>query len=43
MEAAGLLVCIKEEKRVDQLPLLMGQYPKPAVLVRRSETASFRS
>jgi hypothetical protein len=35
MEKAGLLVRIKDEKRVDELPLLMEQYPKQGVLVER--------
>ena len=41
MEAAGLLVRIMEEKRVDQLPQLMEQYPKQAVLVERIKGSEF--
>jgi 2,5-furandicarboxylate decarboxylase 1 len=41
MEAAGLLVRIKEEKRVDQLPLLMEQYPKQAMLVEKIKDSDF--
>jgi hypothetical protein len=35
MEAAGLLVRIKDEKRVDQLPMLMEAYPKQAILLEK--------
>jgi 2,5-furandicarboxylate decarboxylase 1 len=41
MEAAGLLVRMKDEKRVDQLPLIMEQYPKQAVLVERITGCEF--
>jgi len=41
MEAAGLLVRIKQEKRVDQLPLIMEQYPKQAVLVEKITGCEF--
>jgi 2,5-furandicarboxylate decarboxylase 1 len=41
MEAAGLLVRIKDEKRVDQLPLIMEQYPKQAVLVEKITGCEF--
>lgn len=41
METAGLLVRIKDEKRVDQLPLLMEQYPKQAVLVEKIKDCEF--
>jgi len=41
MEAAGLLVRIKEEQRVEQLPLLMEQYPKQAVLVDKITDCEF--
>ena len=41
MERAGLLVRIKEEKRVDQLPMLMEQYPKQAVLVEKIKYSEF--
>ena len=41
MEAAGLLVRIKDEKRVDQLPTLMEQYPKRAVLVEKIANCEF--
>jgi 2,5-furandicarboxylate decarboxylase 1 len=41
MEKAGLLVCIKEEKRVDQLPMLMEAYPKTAVLVEKISGCEF--
>ena len=41
LEAAGLLVRIKEEKRVDQLPLLMEKYPTKAVLVEKITGCEF--
>jgi 2,5-furandicarboxylate decarboxylase 1 len=41
MEAAGLLVRIKEEKRVDLLPLLMEKYPTKAVLVEKITGSEF--
>jgi 2,5-furandicarboxylate decarboxylase 1 len=41
MEAAGLLLRIKEEKRVDQLPMLMEKYPTKAVLVERVKDTEF--
>ena len=41
MEAAGLLVRIKDEKRVDQLPPLMEQYPTKAVLVEKVKDLEF--
>jgi 2,5-furandicarboxylate decarboxylase 1 len=41
MEAAGLLVRIKDEKRVDQLPPLMEQYPTKAVLVEKVKDSEF--
>jgi 2,5-furandicarboxylate decarboxylase 1 len=41
MEAAGLLVRIKEEKRVDQLPMLMEKYPTKAVLVEKVTDTEF--
>ena len=41
MEKAGLLVRIKDEKRVDQLPLIMEQYPQQAVLVEKITGCEF--
>jgi 2,5-furandicarboxylate decarboxylase 1 len=41
MEAAGLLVRIKDEKRVDQLPLLMEAYPKQAIRVEKITASEF--
>jgi 2,5-furandicarboxylate decarboxylase 1 len=41
MEAAGLLVRIKDAKRVDQLPPLMEQYPTKAVLVEKVKDSEF--
>jgi 2,5-furandicarboxylate decarboxylase 1 len=41
MEAAGLLVRIKDEKRVDQLPMLMEQYPTKAILVEKIAGCEF--
>jgi len=41
MEAAGLLVRIKDEKRVDQLPMLMEAYPKQAILVEKITGCEF--
>jgi hypothetical protein len=41
MEAAGLLVRIKDEKRVDQLPMLMEKYPTKAVLVEKITGCEF--
>lgn len=41
MEAAGLLVRIKDEKRVDQLPPLMEQYPTRAVWVEKVKDSEF--
>lgn len=41
MEKVGLLVRISDEKRVDQLPLLMEQYPKQAVLVEKIQGSEF--
>ena len=41
METAGLLVRIKDEKRVDQLPMLMEKYPTKAVLVEKITGCEF--
>ena len=41
MEKAGLLVRIKEEKRVDQLPVIMDQNPLKAVYVERVKDCQF--
>ena len=41
MEKAGLLARIREEKRVDQLPLLMEQYPTKAVFVEKITGSEF--
>src|SRR6516225_8986762 len=41
MEAAGLLVRIKDEKRVDQLPMLMEKYATKAVLVEKITGCEF--
>jgi 2,5-furandicarboxylate decarboxylase 1 len=41
MEAGGLLVRIKDEKRVDQLPMLMEVYPTKAVLVEKVKDSEF--
>jgi 2,5-furandicarboxylate decarboxylase 1 len=41
MEKAGLLIRIKEEKRVDQLPQLMEAYPTKAVLVEKIAGCEF--
>jgi len=41
LEAAGLLIRIKDEKRVDQLPLLMEKYPTKAVLVEKIAGCEF--
>jgi 2,5-furandicarboxylate decarboxylase 1 len=42
MEKAGLLVRIKEEKRVDELPKLMEDYPLKAVLVEKIKDSEFQ-
>ena len=42
MEAGGLLVRIKEEKRVDELPKVMEDYPLKAVLVERVKDCEFQ-
>jgi len=41
MEKAGMLVRIKEEKRVDELPGIMEANPLKAVLVEKVKIASF--
>jgi 2,5-furandicarboxylate decarboxylase 1 len=41
MEKAGLLVRITQEKRVDQLPTLMEQYPTKAVFVEKITGCEF--
>jgi 2,5-furandicarboxylate decarboxylase 1 len=41
MEKAGLLARIREEKRVDQLPLLMEAYPTKAVFVEKVTGSEF--
>jgi 2,5-furandicarboxylate decarboxylase 1 len=41
MEAAGLLIRIKDEKRVDQLPMLMEAYPTKAILVEKITGSEF--
>src|SRR5262245_45836651 len=41
MEKAGLLARIREEKRVDRLPLLMEAYPKQAVFVEKITGSEF--
>jgi 4-hydroxy-3-polyprenylbenzoate decarboxylase len=41
MEKSGLLVRISEEKRVDQLPILMEQYPTKAVFVEKITDCEF--
>lgn len=35
MEKAGLITRIKDEKRVDELPMLMEQNPETAILVEK--------
>lgn len=42
LEQAGMLVRIKEEKRVDELPTLMEQYPLQAVLVEKIKDCEFQ-
>jgi 4-hydroxy-3-polyprenylbenzoate decarboxylase len=42
MEKAGLLVRIKEEKRVDELPQVMEANPLKAVLVERVKDCEFQ-
>ena len=42
MEKAGLLVRIKEEKRVDELPKLMEDHPLKAVLVEKIKDSEFQ-
>jgi 2,5-furandicarboxylate decarboxylase 1 len=42
MEKAGLLVRIKEEKRVDELPKLMEDHPLKAVLVEKITESEFQ-
>ncbi len=42
MEKANLLIRIKEEKRVDELPKLMEQYPLKAVLVEKIKDCEFQ-
>ena len=41
MEAAGMLVRVKEEKRVDELPRVMEDHPKTAVLVEKITGCEF--
>ncbi len=41
IERANLLTRIKEEKRVDELPMLMEQYPDRAVLVEKVKDSPF--
>ncbi len=41
MEKAGLITRIKEEKRVDELPLVMEQNPDTAVLVEKVKDCAF--
>ena len=41
MEKAGLLSRVREEKRVDQLPLLMEVYPTKAVFVEKVTGSEF--
>ena len=41
MEKAGLLSRVREEKRVDQLPLLMEAYPSKAVFVEKVTGSEF--
>ncbi|HEY3178037.1 MAG TPA: UbiD family decarboxylase [Casimicrobiaceae bacterium] len=41
MEAAGLLVRIKDARRVDQLPMLMEQYPTKAIFVEKIVGSEF--
>jgi 2,5-furandicarboxylate decarboxylase 1 len=41
MEHAGLLVRIKDQKRVDELPLLMEAYPEQAVYVEKITDSEF--
>jgi 2,5-furandicarboxylate decarboxylase 1 len=42
MEKAGLLVRIKEEKRVDELPKVMEDHPLTAVIVERVTDCEFQ-
>ena len=42
LEKAGMLVRIKEEKRVDELPKVMEQYPLKAVLVEKIKDCEFQ-
>jgi 2,5-furandicarboxylate decarboxylase 1 len=42
MEKAGLLIRIKEEKRVDELPKVMEDYPLTAVIVERVTDCEFQ-
>jgi 2,5-furandicarboxylate decarboxylase 1 len=41
MEAAGMLVRVKEEKRVDELPRVMEDHPTTAVLVEKIKDCEF--
>ena len=41
MEAAGMLVRVKEEKRVDELPQVMEDHPTTAVLVEKITGCEF--
>ena len=41
MEAAGMLVRVKEEKRVDELPRVMEDHPTTAVLVEKITGCEF--
>lgn len=42
LEKAGMLVRVKEEKRVDELPKIMEQYPLQAVLVEKIKDCEFQ-
>lgn len=42
MEAAGMLTRITDEKRVDELPALMGAYPTTAILVENVQGCEFQ-
>ncbi len=42
LEKAGMLIRIKEEKRVDELPKVMEQYPLQAILIEKIKDCEFQ-
>jgi len=42
LEKADMLVRVKEEKRVDELPKVMEKYPQKAVLVEKVKDCEFQ-